>query len=241
MSYRRALVAVAFLVACGGIALGAPITDQAQGAGVRTYHGTTAAGAVTAPVHGTGIGTIHATAIGNPITFTLTGTGTGTVGATPFTEATFTLKLTTDTSLIIDAGGGVYQTPLTTATIDISGIGLATIMDQMEVFCATTIPSAGFADYTKYLDLCVMSDAAFAAYTLTTPIGPVSSAALHPVAQFQNVPTTLGSVSFSSYHDGTFTAAFGTGSGIPTASAPGLAILAVLLAAAGIVALRRLT
>jgi len=245
MNSRRALVAVVALVVLGGIAVAGPVTFQPVAAGSRIVHGAIVVEPTAIQPKAAGTRTARAAFVGgSPITYRLTATGTGTVGTTPFTEATFTLELTTDTSLIINQGSGVYATPSTTGSIEIAGFGVGTFTDVIDVFSninGGSVGAVGFSHGASQLDLCDLESPVLAGYDLTTAIGPAFSSTLVPVSQFQNIGTSLGDVSFSSYHDGTFTATLGNGTAVPTASAPALMILAVLLAACGVVALRRFT
>lgn len=65
------------------------------------------------------------TAWANPAIYTFSGVGTGSLGVNQFTDTSFTITATADTSSIIESSG-VFMAPDTIATLSISSLGSAT-------------------------------------------------------------------------------------------------------------------
>jgi PEP-CTERM motif len=173
-----------------------------------------------------------------PITYVQTGTASGTLGATPFNDAFVTMTLTGDTNNVVPELFGAFNCPFCyvnegTVTIDIPGVGTATVTDPSGVWVfgqpvdidddPTTpeLPAVviGTVDDPPATDSFTgiggTGSMALLGYDLTTPIGPVSSVLLggvgYPPALFLN--TDLGVLRFrenlTSDPDGTFTATVG--------------------------------
>jgi hypothetical protein len=157
------------------------------------------------------LGFAGATAQAAPLQITITGTGSGTIGSNSFTSALFTIQLTGNTDNRVDPATNVYAIPLSLATIDITGIGQATFTFTSRAFVNNNLALAGFSkdffgDGSSGPDILDVDGAPFATWDMTTNVGPVFDAALHPVGQAQNLDTTLGALSFSAYSNGTYTA-----------------------------------
>ena len=77
-----------------------------------------------------------------PITFEFKGTGSGQIGATPFTDALVVFTGTGDTEQIDKLYFGLFfATPLDSLTVNIQGIGTATLTEPAGVFSVPhTIP-----------------------------------------------------------------------------------------------------
>jgi PEP-CTERM motif len=131
-----------------------------------------------------------------PITFTINGTGSGTVGATAFTDAAFTVTLTTDTTLIEPLGPSAFITP------DVSGVGLniagfadGTFDDSWAILVAETGDAA--LSTPLEFDLINGNNAIFATYDLQSSLGPVSLNSPTTFGQFLNIPTSIGDVTIN--------------------------------------------
>jgi len=141
-----------------------------------------------------------------PITYTETATATGSLGAVTFTDAAVTLTMMNDTVNVMNPMSGLFVN-FGTTTITVSGFAPATFTDQTEVFSNQSVSAVGFRDATISRDILDVSSASFAAYALTTPIGPISGTALFNSGQ--SFPTTGGAFILSSVTGptATFTAA----------------------------------
>jgi len=159
----------------------------------------------------------------SPITFVFTGVGTGTIGGMGFADAAFTITAVGDTSTVHEfTGGPPASTPTIdsiTATISISGIGVATFTEATRVFNSQTVTVVGF-NSPVHADLYnIGPDASLATYDLVTDFGPIFDATPSAVNQFLNVSTSMGLLSFTSAQDGSFQA-FVTGGPPPVTTTP---------------------
>ena len=92
-----------------------------------------------------------------------------------------------------------------TATVDISGLGLATFTDPISTYVRNGTTVAGFVDFTSGTDILDTTNAAFASYNLASSIGPLSGAAIASIGNIYN--TTLGKLTlYSVSQDATFEA-----------------------------------
>jgi len=147
-------------------------------------------------------------ATADPLTITFSGMGSGMVGDQAFNFNAFTFTFETDTSLIEkpDCCTRAFSTPAgTPATFSIAGIGSGTLMGDQAVF-ANPSPNElavgiWHADSNYWLD---MSSTAAMDYDLSTSNETVPAASV--VAFRSSFPTSMGSMSFDSLSDVTFTA-----------------------------------
>lgn len=140
------------------------------------------------------------------------------------------LTVTTDTTLITSAGQGIWVTPdVAGAGIRISGI-TGTFTHGEHVFASQILSWVGITD-SVLDDLLDGSNGAISEYNLGSGIGPLPLTITH-LAQFVDVPTSLGSVTFSSVSGVTFQAT----PGLPP-SAPQPTAAPVLVSPAAILAL----
>jgi hypothetical protein len=151
----------------------------------------------------------------DPITFTIQGIGSGTVGATPFNNEAFSLSVTTDTSLITGFGttGGEtgFETPeVAGAGISIAGVGAGIFTDAEQIF-DSNFAEAGITDFPAppgvSNDLLDGTNVAFLTYNLQSDIGPLSMSDITALNNFVDIPTSLGSVTFTIANAVFFTAA----------------------------------
>ena len=176
------------------------------------------------------LGGSHARAV--PIDVTITATGSGTIGATPFESAPFTLRLIGDTADRRTIDANTHDIPLTSASIAITGVGTAQFTDPTRVFAFRGNPqysaAAGFSRAgVEQSDILDIEGAAFNTWDMTTDIGPVFDANLQPLSQAVGLPTTLGTLNFSAYRNGTFTADV-----VPEPAAAGVSAVALAALAA---------
>ncbi len=178
-------------------------------------------------------------AIGAPITYVFSGPASGTLGATVFTGAQTTVTGTADTLNITVNGGGDPCINLTSVTINIAGVGSATTTGPNLMFDNQVGQVWGFENGTcgaglpDWLDV---DTPAAATYGLVTSIGPTTGA----LDVRSSVATTAGTLMFTA-PPLTFQATLGLAPpaasvAVPTVSEWGLALLALMLAGAGILA-----
>jgi hypothetical protein len=149
--------------------------------------------------------------LADPIIFSIQGVGTGTVDTTAFTDAAFTFTVTSDTTLITafadEDGETGFQTPdVSGAGISIGGFGSGTFTDAEDIFVSNNTTYAGITDEGAD-DLLDGFNTSFATYDLQSSIGPLSMTSLEALNQFLDIPTSLGSVSFTLATGVLFTAA----------------------------------
>jgi hypothetical protein len=132
----------------------------------------------------------------------------GSIGAQTFLDTTVTVTAKSDTN---NVGGGFAQFNEIdfmpgAATLAISGIGsgafddLVYIVDNYgsDVLLLGGLFPSGNADIIKLTDA-DLGRPVFSNYFLTTSLGPIGPAPDEVVASWQNIPTTLGDVSLTTY------------------------------------------
>jgi hypothetical protein len=107
------------------------------------------------------------------ITYTFTATGSGSLGANTFTDATFAITSTADTSQIASTGEG-FSAPDLTTTISVSGLGTAMFTDPTTDIDNQGLGKVGISDSVPGVALLFESNDAFLSYDLATPIGPLT-------------------------------------------------------------------
>jgi hypothetical protein len=115
------------------------------------------------------------------ITYIETATASGSLGGTSFTNAFLTFTATADTNNVMSVPGspGVLGVNDSSAMIDITGIGIATLTGATLTFVNTNtnVEAAGLTAGTithPVVDLLSVQNSAFGTYGLTTSIGPLS-------------------------------------------------------------------
>jgi len=129
----------------------------------------------------------------DPITYIYTGlNASGTLGGTGFESVDFVITAVADTDNIGPWCCSTGQNTHISATIEIDGFSIATILTASHSWY-----SAGTVGLGKDLssNWMTFSDAALSGYDLSTAIGPVFGTAFN-VNQFANVSTSLGTLSF---------------------------------------------
>ncbi len=152
-----------------------------------------------------------------PITYVFTGTASGTVSESSFSGALLTVTATGDTNdVTFDSVNGIYKDSKLSTTITIAGIGTMTVT-----------PGAGNSDYvfdnqpsskigygvtgiTNCCDIIQFVNTAYQTYALKTAIGPLPFDQDLSIADWVNVPTSMGPLTLSSYTNNTFAATEGT-------------------------------
>ncbi len=138
------------------------------------------------------------------LSYSFSGTASGALGMNTFSDASFTITSTGDTSLLTHPAAGVVAVPDTTATVFVSGLGTATFLIPTDNRDNQNFGSVGFSAPVQSLAILFESNPAFATYNLTTPIGPIAGASIfNPGAEFA---TTAGNFSLTSVSTVTFQA-----------------------------------
>jgi hypothetical protein len=152
-------------------------------------------------------------AIADPITFTHQGVGSGVVGATPFSNASFTITATGDTSTR-SLFGNAFFIDHTSATISISGVGTYNFNSGTRTFVNFYVGVVGFsrAGFDGVDLFTGPPNAVFSSWDMLSSIGPISGTASLAWwgAPLSPVMTNSGQLSFSdSSGSATFTATVG--------------------------------
>lgn len=167
-----------------------------------------------------------ATAIAAPLTILFTGSGDGVVGTTAFTDAAYTVKLTTaDTSTWDRNSPDVSQIAVTTATVNVAGVGTAVIQVPTRIFINSSAPATGWS-LMAGRDLMNVINYSFQTWEGTTSLGPFTDLPVYALSQFRDISSSLGNLSLVSSSPVTWQALIGTGSpelsGTPTAGMVGV-------------------
>jgi PEP-CTERM motif len=129
-----------------------------------------------------------------PIAYTWTGTGTGTLGGLAFNNAQFTFSVVSDTGTVFDPGNGVLRNPALTASVNVAGVGTATLSNAIAAVFNPTLSRVGLSDFTQ--NLAILFVATPAGYDLASDFGPISgSTAFNAFTPF---PTSSGAFSLNS-------------------------------------------
>lgn len=128
-------------------------------------------------------------ALADQITYEISGMASGTIGSNTFTNATVKFTGTGNTANVTSLfSGGLFANPFDTFTVNIGGVGTATITDPSEIWAVPTpgfdsipvpIVVIGRIDKPPALDsitgLGIVGSDALAGYEGTTGIGPITS------------------------------------------------------------------
>jgi hypothetical protein len=132
-----------------------------------------------------------------PITFTLQGLATGTTNGVPFSAMPFTVAYSSDTSFMLPNGGGsVDFYPPAITSISIAGIGNGTFTST---FYLNTRSGSSFVNLTQSSgsNNFLLIYPGVAQYPFTAAFGPVV-VVLDPKTPLpQNLPSSLGIISFT--------------------------------------------
>ena len=149
------------------------------------------------------------------ITYTVRGVGSGTLDNQAFTNAAFSIVSTADTAAITHPAPGVFFVTDLTSSVTVAGLGTDSFSfnPSNAVNQNTGVNGAGVSDLGQGLAILFVHNPVFAAYDLSTAIGPVSGTpSFNRAATFA---TTAGDFSLSTVSSATFTA---TTAAVPEAS-----------------------
>jgi hypothetical protein len=135
------------------------------------------------------------------IVVTDTTTGSGSLDGTVFINALVTLTFVGDTTNV--TGTTIFQLP-GTATLSVGGIGSDTFTDNIQVVVNQTFTDGGFGDFTNSAAIIFTFNPAFATYSLTSSIGPLSGSSALGLPSVDN--TVHGTFNLKSAGTSTFTA-----------------------------------
>jgi hypothetical protein len=151
-----------------------------------------------------GASLIHA----GTIVYTETATASGSLGSSIFSNALLTITLTGDTANVTGASG-FFTNTVGTATVNVSGIGLATFTSALDAFDNQTFTPTAAAGIGEVGSGSILDtfDSAFTSYALQTAIGPITDASF--VNSSVSASTSLGALNLTSAGNSTFTATTG--------------------------------
>ncbi len=153
-------------------------------------------------------------------TYTFTGTMSGTIGSAPFSNASFTVTASGPISAVVTFSEGyeLFFAP-GSMSFTISGIGSGTFtgLDDTYVFDNTTQGLAGFGDQSDPVYCCdlldinqgVIGSTAFSTYNLQSSLGPLGLWPSGSSVDWDQVPTSLGAFTVTSYDNVSFQATVG--------------------------------
>lgn len=164
-----------------------------------------------------------------PATYTLSGVGSGSLDGTAFTNSSFTLVATGDTSAIFSGGSGLVDLTAVTNTVSIApAIGIISdrITDAMTVADNQNYGRAGFGDAAQDYAILFVDNAAFSTYGLASSIGPLSGSTIFNGGNA--FPTSRGTFVLNSVSSASFAASVQATPEPSALAALGLGGLAVL-------------
>ena len=158
-----------------------------------------------------GLSALPATSSAQPITYSFSGVGSGSLGASTFSNANFSFAMVGNVSDVVSSpftlcgvpfAAGINVITNLTAQFSISGVVSGTF-GGVYVWTRPGIPILGFGN-------CARSDLLDGGYTgmnydLKSSFGP-QSAVIQDVSQFNNVTTSIGTLSYSAVSALTFRA-----------------------------------
>jgi hypothetical protein len=149
---------------------------------------------------------ISNTVFAAPINYVYEGIGTGSLGLTDFTDREFVITASADTNNILPWPNADLQNTHLNTTIEITGLGLFTIITPSHTWIAETCCGGIGADLASNWITIDENGFVNVGYALDTNLGPIIDNSPGDVRQFTNVATTGGTLSFSSISTVTFTA-----------------------------------
>lgn len=164
-----------------------------------------------------------------PITYTEQATATIHLGGVVFTNASIVLTMRNDTANVTPGQSPFSFINTGTATVSVNGSLAVTFSNPISVIVDHNNPGAAFFDFVRGGDILFVSNTLFAAYGLTTSIGPIFGRSF--LNLFVDYPTSAGPFIVFSILNNTATFTATTASAVPEPpSLPALAAALGLLA-----------
>jgi hypothetical protein len=157
------------------------------------------------------LGFTAAAGFGNPIALTFSGDATGTLGTTSFTDASFTVTSTGDTSSVFVTPGPFENLPAVDATIDITGFSPALFTDATSWVDPEGSGDIIFDDATLNTEILGFTRlfSGLETYQFQNSIGPVVGGfpfVPNIFENFQDIPTSQGLLTITMSSNNAFTA-----------------------------------
>jgi len=162
------------------------------------------------------VGLSATAAVASPITYAFTATGRGNIGAIGFSQAAVVIAVQADTDNCHLVDPWTLVNDSTSATISISGVGVAQFLSTIEV------QVWGISGPMVILHLIALDDRqlllaidhpALVGYDLRSPLGPIFDSI--PVTAGGAASTTLGRLTGAWFENITFVATTGAGAEVP--------------------------
>ncbi len=145
-------------------------------------------------------------ALASPITYITSGLASGTIGGSSFTDSSVTFTFVGDTDNVV-LNGNTYTNNLGVGTVDIAGIGMATLTSGTIGFTVDpSYPGGAFYDPATSFAFGTNSTV-FTSYALDTAIGPFAGGFISN--GLQTTATSLGTLAFTGGSQTTFQAVTG--------------------------------
>lgn len=141
--------------------------------------------------------------------YTITGTGSGTLGSSIFTDAAFTFTLTGDTS---NLSSNIID-PLTTADVNIAGLGTVTIGIPTRLGATNTVVFFSRSDSIGGSDL--FDFVIGGPVDLASAFSPVTGTQVFALNQFNNIATSGANLTFTSSSNVLFSSSLGAIAAVP--------------------------
>jgi hypothetical protein len=169
------------------------------------------------------------------IMYTFTGTGSGSVGTSNFTNQSVTITVLGATENVTNPLPSVFANRSLGTSIGISGIATVSVLDLTNMFSNSAPLGAGIGLGDSTTGFALFGLVPANSYNLMADFGPLFNASPVAAGQFNNIPTTDGTLDMTSWTNVTFNAAL---SPVPE---PGSALLLAvgLLGAALVGCVRR--
>ena len=139
--------------------------------------------------------------LADPVSYQLTGIGSGILGTTSFTDISFEIIGTGDSTGLFQVSTQISGNLLQGVSVDLQGIGIANASNPMYFADNQTLQAAGFLDSTTGDAFDFAADQ-FTSYDGVSALGPLAVQVFY-LAPFD---TTLGSLEFTAASDLSFVA-----------------------------------
>jgi hypothetical protein len=166
------------------------------------------------------------------MTFVITGTASGTISSNSFSDVTYTVTATADTSDIPAPTAGLITFTPATLTITNSASSQSVTVANTYLYDNQNTDVVGFGVAEDDVQF---SDPSFASYNMKTSTGPFFESSDPSIADWVDMPTSRGDLTVTSMTDLTFTATLASGgtssAAVPLPSAAGMSLVGLALCA----------